>query len=182
MPFISIFFSSSRNSFIAWSTLLIFLVVIIRSYYGSVAVYSWNNSFVTGLVFTLCVALGKASGGIAADHLGIRKAMVLSLGGAGILALFAADSPVAGCLSILLFNMTMPVTLTMLAALWKELPGFAFGVLMLALFLGTLPNMVWHISWLSTTFGTFVWCMVSLGLLLATSVLMNTGTRQKSGS
>lgn len=163
-------------------SLLIFLVVIIRSYYGFVAVYSWNNSFVTGLIFTLCIALGKASGGIAADHLGIRKAMILSLGGAGILALFAAESPVAGCLSILLFNMTMPVTLTMLASVWKELPGFAFGVLMLALFLGTLPDMVWHVHWLSTPLGAFALCMISLGLLLTVSVLINTDARHKSGT
>ncbi|MBR3401266.1 MAG: hypothetical protein IKG67_03385 [Parasporobacterium sp.] len=148
-------------------SLLIFLVVIIRSYYGFVAVYSWNHTFLTGLVFTGCIVLGKALGGFAADRLGVTAASVISLGGAGILALFAESIPLMGYLSILLFNMTMPITLTLLTDLWRELPGFAFGVLMLALFLGTLPVMVWHVTWMSSPGGAFGLCMISLVLLLA---------------
>ena len=149
-------------------SLLIFIVVIIRSYYGFVAKYSWNNGFWIGLVFTLCVVAGKFTGGILADRLGVTAASAISLGGAGITALFAADAPVIGCLSILLFNMTMPITLTLLTELWKELPGFAFGTLMMALFLGTLPSMVLHITWLASPAGLFCLCMISLILLLVT--------------
>lgn len=148
-------------------SLLLFLVVIIRSYYGFVAVYSWNHTFLTGLIFTGCVVAGKAVGGFAADRWGVTAASVISLGGAGITALFAGSVPAIGCLSILLFNMTMPITLTLLADLWRELPGFAFGVLMLALFLGTLPVMVWHVNWMNSPGGAFGLCMISLVLLLA---------------
>ena len=149
-------------------SLLIFLVVIIRSYYGFAAVYSWNNYFLIGLIFTLCIVAGKMLGGIIADRFGVMTASVISLGGAGILALFAADSPVIGCISILLFNMTMPITLALLADLWKELPGFAFGTLMMALFLGTLPSMLWKINWMSSPAGLFGLCMISLALLVVT--------------
>ena len=149
-------------------SLLIFLVVIIRSYYGFVAVYSWNHTFLTGLIFTGCIVAGKALGGFAADRFGVTAASVISLGGAGVLALFAGSIPLAGYLSILLFNMTMPITLTLLTKLWEELPGFAFGVLMLALFLGTLPVMVWHVNWMASPVGAFGLCMISLGLLLVT--------------
>ncbi|MBQ9030532.1 MAG: hypothetical protein IJ106_03650 [Parasporobacterium sp.] len=148
-------------------SLLIFLVVILRSYYGFVAVYSWNRTFLTGLLFTFCIVAGKFIGGIAADWIGVTAASLISLMGAGILALFAGGSPAAGCISILLFNMTMPITLTLLTDLWKELPGFAFGVLMLALFLGTLPSMVWKVRWMSSAAGQLGLCILSLVLLLA---------------
>ena len=148
------------------TSLLIFFVVIIRSYYGFAAKFSWNRGFVTGLIFTLCVVAGKFTGGILADKLGVKWASVISLGGAGLLALAAEVSPVAGCVSILLFNMTMPVTLVLLTDLWNELPGFAFGALMMALFLGTLPDMAWNIHWLSSPVGLLILCMISLALLL----------------
>jgi len=147
-------------------SVMIFIVVIIRSYYGFAAAYPWNNGFTTGLIFTICIVAGKFLGGIAADRFGVCAAAAVSLGGSGILALFSFGSPVAGCASILLFNMTMPVTLTLLTGLWNELPGFAFGVLMLALFLGTLPNMVWKISWMSSPAGLLGLCLISLALLL----------------
>ena len=147
------------------ASLLIFIVVIIRSFYGFVAVYSWNTGFVMGLIFTLCVAGGKFLGGIAADRFGLMAACIISLGGAAVTALFASGSPVLGCISILLFNMTMPITLTILAGIWKELPGFAFGTLMMALFLGTLPNMAFHVSGITGPVVQLVLCLVSLGLL-----------------
>ena len=150
---------------------LIFFVVIIRSYYGFAARFSWNRGFVIGLIFTLCVVAGKFTGGILADRLGVKMASIISLGGAGLLALFAESSPVAGCISILLFNMTMPVTLTLLADIWYELPGFAFGALMMALFIGTLPNMVWNISWLSSPAGLLILCLISLVMLLGAIIL-----------
>ena len=150
---------------------LIFFVVIIRSYYGFVTRFSWNKGFVTGLIFTLCVVAGKFTGGLVADRLGVKAASIISLGGAGLLALIAEASPVAGCISILLFNMTMPVTLTLLADLWYELPGFAFGALMMALFIGTLPTMMWKITWLSSPAGLMILCLISLALLLGAIIL-----------
>jgi len=159
-------------------SLLIFLVVVIRSYYGFIAVYSWNHGFLTGLLFTLCIVAGKFTGGILADRLGVKTVTILSLAGAGILALWADKIPVIGCISIALFNMTMPLTLTLLADVWKALPGFAFGTLMMALFLGTLPVMVWKVTWLASPAGQLGLCLISLCLLLvAQSPLLARGTR-----
>lgn len=154
------------------TSLLIFLVVIIRSYYGFLTTYSWNNTFLIGLIFTLCIVTGKFAGGIAADRIGVKLTSVISLAGAGVLAFFAENSPVIGCISILCFNMTMPITLALLADLWKELPGFAFGVLMMALFLGTLPSQLWNVSWMSSPAGMFGLCMISLVLLLGAEFCM----------
>ncbi|MBQ8304969.1 MAG: hypothetical protein IJX90_01930 [Blautia sp.] len=148
--------------------LLLFGVVVIRSYYGSILSYGWKTGVLMGLVFTLFIVGGKFFGGIAADLMGIQRAVLLSLGAGGILALFSFSGPVPGCLSVFLFNMTMPLTLTLLTLLMPEYKGFAFGLLMLALFLGTLPTMVFDIHALFSGTGLLFLCLVSLaGLLLA---------------
>ncbi len=124
--------------------LMILLVVFIRSFYGKALVYTWKKTMLISFIFVLCIAAGKALGGIAADRFGVRTAAMLSLAGAAVTVQFSRHSPVLGCLSILLFNMTMPITLTLIASYWKNYPGFAFGILMTALFAGTLPSMIWR--------------------------------------
>ena len=56
-------------------------------------------------------------------------------------ALFYAfgDHMISGLLALFFFNMTMPVTLYLLAQQMKEMPGFAFGILTFGLFIGYLP-------------------------------------------
>ena len=46
---------------------------------------------------------------------------------------------IMGIFALLLFNMTMPITLYLLVRRWEELPGFSFGLLTFGLFLGFLP-------------------------------------------
>ena len=144
----------------------IFFVVLIRSYYGGLTNYSWKSGFTISLIFSLCIAGGKFCGGILADLIGIRRAVLLSLGLAGILAVFSFKSPAAGCLSIFFFNMTMPLTLSLLAGLMPDYQGFAFGFLMLALFLGTLPGMVFRIHIFFSPAGLLSMCLISMLVLL----------------
>ena len=145
---------------------MLFIVVVIRSYYGSILGYGWKTGFRMGLLFTFCIAAGKFLGGIAADHLGIRPAVWLSLGLGAVTALFSFEGPLPGCVSILLFNMTMPLTLSLLVKELPRFPGFAFGFLMLALFLGTLPVTPGGIHWFFSPAGLAMLCLVSLALLL----------------
>ena len=146
---------------------LLLAVVVLRSYYGTAVKYSWNNTFILGLLFTACIAAGKALGGIAADKIGVRAASVISLGGAAVTVLFSARIPAFGFVSILLFNMTMPLTLALLAGKWKNLPGFAFGILMLALFIGIIPALLVTGGVSLPVYGLCILSLVSLGLLLA---------------
>ena len=145
----------------------LFLVVVIRSYYGSILSYDWKTGFRMGLIFTLCIAAGKALGGVAADHLGIHSAIWISLGLGAASALFSFQNAVIGCISILLFNMTMPLTLSLLVKEMPRYPGFAFGFLMLALFLGTLPVTPGGFHAFKSPAGLSILCLVSLVLLLA---------------
>lgn len=158
--------SNPKQSFLSLAVIMLLFVVILRSFYGTVMEYDWKNTFQLKLIFTLCIVAGKGLGGIIADRIGVKLTAILSLGGAAVTVLLSANSPVLGCISILLFNMTMPLTLSLLAEYWKEYPGMAFGVLMLGLFIGTLPTAVVPGLALSMQ-ALFVVCLLSLlGLLI----------------
>ncbi|MBR2717145.1 MAG: hypothetical protein IKD79_05350 [Oscillospiraceae bacterium] len=115
----------------------LFLVVCVRSYAGFLFAFPWKKGL-WSWAFVLCVVLGKTAGGFLYDRWGGRSASLASLGLAA--ALFCVSgNPVAGCLAVLLFNMSMPVTLRAAADLLPGAKGFSFGLLTFALFLGFLP-------------------------------------------
>ena len=117
---------------------LCFLVVVLRSYIGMAVGFSWKEGFLLGMVCTLAVVLGKMAGGILSAKWGTLKVMTVSLILSALGYLFS-DIPVCGVLALFFFNMTMPITLYLLVDHLREFPGFSFGLLTLALFLGFLP-------------------------------------------
>ena len=63
------------------------------------------------------------------------------------------------------FNMTMPITLYWMVCIFPKMPGFAFGFLTFALFLGFLPGYFgWH-SGVDGAVSGGTGCLVSLALL-----------------
>ena len=144
----------------------LFLVVALRSYTGFLFAFPWK----TGLwayIFILCVVLGKAAGGFLHDRFGPGPVSAVSLTGAAALFLLSGTAPI-GCAAVLLFNMTMPVTLRLAADTLPDAPGFSFGLLTLALFLGFLP--VWSgLPGLSSPAVYTGLSLLSLALLLPAS-------------
>lgn len=128
--------AGSREVILAISC--VFLVVCLRSYVGLALNFSWKSSGYWGTVLICAVVLGKTLGGFATDHFGLSKTSLLSLGIASFLFLFP-QIPLAGVAAILLFNMTMPVTLWIVAKLLPGAKGFSFGLLTFGLFIGFLP-------------------------------------------
>ena len=115
---------------------LLFLVIFYRSFLGFASKYSWRSGFVIGLVATLAVVVGKAAGGIIADRFGWKRTIMASMLVCAVLAVFSDASAIAGCLMLLLFNMTMPIAMIGLANLLPSWKGVAFGLNTVALFLG----------------------------------------------
>src|SRR5699024_298212 len=118
----------SEKAFDLVPVLCIFMTVVLRFYQGMTNSFSWNQTVQTGLILTGATALGKLSGGIVADLAGVKKTVVFSLGGGGILLLCVS------CIWLqtggsLLFNMTMPVTLVLLYRIFPKWPGTSFGLL-----------------------------------------------------
>lgn len=138
-----------------------FLVVILRSYIGLSVGFSWKTGFLPGLIAVCAVVLGKVAGGFAAARFGSRRTAAVTLLLAALCYLWG-EVPVMGVLALLLFNMTMPLTLYQLWLRWPQYPGTVFGALTFGLFLGFLPVALgWQIP-LGGTMGS----LLSLVLLL----------------
>ena len=117
--------------------LLMLTVVIVRSLVGMSMETPWKLE-IYAVLGALAAAGGKAMGGFLGDRFGGRTTGALSLiASAGLFLL--PDSGIAGALGVLLFNMTMPITLRRACDAARGLEGFGFGLLTFGLFLGYLP-------------------------------------------
>lgn len=115
------------------------MVVILRSYLGMAVTFPWKSGVLAGSLAILCIASGKTAGGFASAHYGFSRTVTISLGLAACCYFFSDRMPV-GLAALFLFNMTMPVTLYWMVCCMPKRPGFSFGFLTFALFLGFLPG------------------------------------------
>jgi len=113
-------------------------VVLLRSLIGMCMETPWKIDLYV-ILGALAAALGKALGGVFADRFGWKvTGMVSLIAAAGLFLL--PESGVTGVLGVLLFNMTMPITLGKASDNCPGYEGFAFGLLTFGLFLGYLPS------------------------------------------
>ena len=136
-----------------------FSVVVLRSFVGFQVVFPWKAGWLA-FAATAAVVLGKMAGGILAARFGAKNVTLISLSAAAV-CYGLGGIPVFGLLALLLFNMTMPLTLYALWRRFPEYPGSCFGALTLALFLGFLPSFFG----LSIPIGGVLGSLVSLALL-----------------
>lgn len=118
---------------------LVLFVIAIRSLVGFAVVFPWKSDINLLVFLTLAVVLGKGLGGFLADKFGWTLTAVGSLVVSIPLLTLGARIPVFGIIGMFLFNITMPVTLTMVSNMLTGRPGVAFGLTCAALVLGTLP-------------------------------------------
>ncbi len=119
----------------------LFVVVTLRAYVGLTLSFDWKSEGYWAVALAIALVDGKAFGGILSDKFGMQKMAGVTLGLASVLFLFPSN-PVCGVLSVLLFNMTMPMTLWALSRLFNQARGFAFGTLSCALFIGFVITIV----------------------------------------
>lgn len=117
------------------------LTVCIRSYLGMILAFKWKSVFILALLSTVGVVLGKMLGGIIGDKIGYEK-ISISLIISAVCFIFSFTNPVLGIIAILLFNMTMPITLICLSNIFQNNKGLAFGLLTLDLFIGAFPALM----------------------------------------
>lgn len=144
----------------------LFLVVALRSYMGMNQSFDWKSQSFWAWALLLALVLGKAAGGFAMDRLGAKKASALSLTGAAALYLLSGF-PLPGVLAVLLFNMTMPVTLWAAARALPGAKGLSFGLLTFGLFVGFLPSALGWPNLLQSPWAYAAAALVSLSLLWA---------------
>ena len=116
---------------------MLFLVVVLRSFGCMAADAPWKVGYWSTLAVCATV-LGKAAGGIFADRFGAFRTGTVSLCAAALLYI-PNHIPAAAVAAIFLFNMTMPITLSVVGQQMHGAKGFSFGLLTFALFLGYVP-------------------------------------------
>jgi len=177
------FNAASKSMLPAAAIALICISVAIRAHTGFTIPMEWKTT--TGLIIlgTGASFFGKFAGGFVADKFGARLtgtgALILSL---PLLAFF--NSNVYLCvLGIFLFNMTMPVTLCVLAEYLEGYEGLAFGLTTLALLIGTFVTYVLAIGTAATKYVIICSIIVSaLCILLVTKGRSKTSENKEAES
>lgn len=127
---------------------LLMLSVSVRSLVGMGG--AWELERTTALLWGLPIVAfaGKALGGIVADRIGwIELSVGALLLSTPLLALGSASLPLV-LLGLLLFQVTMAVTLAAATLVLPRRPGFAFGLTTLALIIGALPSLFHVDDWM----------------------------------
>ncbi len=148
--------------------LLAVSVVAVRSYMGNLIPTEWNRSTLTTVLLYVAMGLGKMLGGAAADRFGCRTTALISIAAALPFLLLGKRIMLISLIGILLFSMTMPLTLGALVSVLPDYPAVAFGLTTVGLFLGTLPGFFFRVE--SPLFGSAMIVVLSL-LCLAASFL-----------
>lgn len=156
----------------AAAALLCLAVVVLRSYLGMAVSFPWKTGIPAGILAVAALAGGKAAGGFAGARYGFRKTALVSLLLAALFYFFSSSLPLGmplgmpmGLAALFFFNMTMPLTLYWMVCILPKMPGFGFGFLTFALFLGFLPG---YFGWQPGVDGAIlggVGSLVSLALL-----------------
>lgn len=114
--------------------------VLIRSFGGTLVPMEWKTGPQIGIFAGYAAFIGKFIGGFFADIFGAKRTGVISLLLSLPLLILGREYIVISLLGIILFNMTMPITLGMIAEKMPENPGTAFGLTTAALLLGAVPS------------------------------------------
>ena len=147
-------------------TLAVF-VVIVRAYMGYGIPTTWNKTLVQTILLYCSMGIGKAMGGILIDSIGIKKTALLSTIGSLPFLVFGNNIMTISLIGIMMFSMTMAITLGIIVSELKKYPGVAFGFTTLGLFLGSLPIFVFRVN------SILINCIMVTVLTIACSIVLS---------
>lgn len=127
-----------NNFSAALIVILIGISIIIRSIGGSAIVYTWKSGFTLGIIYTISIVIGKAFGGLLADKFGLLKVALISLTCSAVCLLLGYNVHIFAYIGILLFNIPMSITLTILENTLTKKIACAVGLNTMFLFIGYL--------------------------------------------
>lgn len=126
--------------------ILAVLVVIVRGYMGYGIPTSWNKTMSQTVILFCIMGVGKCLGGILSDAYGIRKVGIISTLLAIPFLCLGNNLMIVSLFGVMMFSMTMSITLAILVSVLKKKPGLAFGLTTIGLFLGTAPIFFFKIT------------------------------------
>lgn len=118
------------------------LVVTIRSFMGYGIPTTWNKTDTQTIMLYSFMGIGKALGGISIDKIGIKKTIFISTICSIPFLIFGNNQMYISLFGVMMFSMTMAITLAILVSALPKYPGIAFGLTTIGLFIGTLPMFV----------------------------------------
>jgi FSR family fosmidomycin resistance protein-like MFS transporter len=124
-----------------WAFVLLLASIVVRSLVGMSASRGYPKGAWLMLGLPLVAFLGKAIGGFVADRWGWLETSVVALLLSAPFIGVSYEHPVLLLAGLLVFQMTMPVTLVAVARLMPLRLGTAFGWTCLALAVGSAPTM-----------------------------------------
>lgn len=136
-------FLNEHQSPVLWTTVFLLLSSIaIRGFTGRSGFVDlpFTGFVIIGLGVAACC--GKIAGGLIADRLGWITTATVSLTLSGIGIIFIQSDIWIAFATMMLFQMTMPITLIATAQSIPGRPAFAFGLTCLALITGTLTSYI----------------------------------------
>jgi FSR family fosmidomycin resistance protein-like MFS transporter len=124
-----------------FAAILIFALasVVIRALAGGMIPMSWKTGVFFLMLPGFAACAGKALGGILGDRFGAKNTAVTALLLSVPFLLLGKNIAVLSVIGIILFNITMPITLCAVASKFPYNPGLTFGLTTLALLCGTVP-------------------------------------------
>jgi FSR family fosmidomycin resistance protein-like MFS transporter len=128
-----------RRREIVTAATLLGLSVAVRSLAGTVGCDACPRGFFLMLALPIAAFAGKLTGGFLADRFGWIDLSIAALLASAPLMAFSGGDLWLALPGMLIFQMTMPVTLAAMLRLMPARPGFGFGLLCVALVAGTLP-------------------------------------------
>jgi len=120
--------------------LLAVVSIMIRSYAGSIIPIQWRTTNLLFLFPAIGAFCGKFIGGFVADRFGAKITAVTSLLISTVLLGFGFFNPCIYIIGILLFNMSMSITLCAIVSVLPTNSGLAFGITTIALLCGSIPT------------------------------------------
>lgn len=150
--------------------LLATTVVIVRGYMGYGIPTGWNKTIFQTILLYVFMGTGKALGGIFIDAFGIKKTSILSVLCAIPFLIFGDQNMTISLFGVMLFSMTMAVTLGLLNSVLKGHSGLAFGYTTIGLFLGTVP--IFFIKFDSVLINSIIIVVLSILCLLMLKLII----------
>lgn len=140
-------FSYANPNFSPFAVLLLaVLIVAVRGYMGYGIPTAWNKTVAQNVLLYCAMGIGKGAGGILADIFGVKKVAMLSAALALPFLLFGDNMMYISLIGVMLFSMTMSITLALIVSVLPNAPGLAFGFTTTGLFIGTAPIFFFRFS------------------------------------
>ncbi len=120
--------------------LIIIFAVAVRGYIGYAIPTGWSVNQYHLIILYCYMGIGKIAGGFVVDKLGYKISTILSIGGALPFLLLGNSIPLISLTGVLLYSMSMPITVGIIYSKFPSMPAFAFGITTIGLFIGTCPE------------------------------------------